>query len=806
MRARDLIEPGALLRGALFADLLRSSEVAVTPGTRFGVFRVVRELGRGGMGAVYLAERDDGEFTQQVALKIVARRDLALGNELFRRERQILAELRHPHIARLLDGGRQDDGTQWFAMELIDGLRIDAHCHQAALPRDRRLRLFLDVVDAVQFAHGRLLIHRDIKPANVLVDVDGRAKLLDFGIATLAGDAGARAYSPGWASPEQLHGEAVGPASDQYQLGLLLQALLCADRDLPPAALTGTVSPAQTHAAPRWLPMPRWVRRQLDAMVARACARDPAQRYGSVAEFGRDIQHLLERRPVAAVGGGAGYQLECLVRRQPGLALVTLLIVGAFITMAVAFNVRLTKERDLAQAEATRARLAEGQAAAEAKRLRAISEFLHDDVLGAANPERRPVGAPPLTVAAALEIAETGVTTRYADEPDMALETLYTIGAVYRVFGWHERSMATLTQALTQAERLPAPTPSSVRARAELAANWIERQNFPAAVTALTQALDHAAGLTAIGPEELLRWRFWLLDARSRQGAAAEVMDEYRALAREAEAALGPDNAISGLSLLRIARQPRARGLPGSMPAESLRALALLQATQGVHDSDTLQAQVEYGLSRCLAGSVEECLALVREAVRVQSLRFGVDNLNAMNFRADLGSALHRVGRAAEAVSVLRTVVQLREAALGAQSPQLLTALTNLAAAESGAGDMRAAGASIDRALAIAEANPSLPPALRVNVLRGKVDVLLAAGRWQQAQPWLDQAEPIAAALPENELRRLALSGSRARWLLASGEHQAGLQMLETAINQLRLQLPDDHPLLSPLLRARGEL
>ena len=109
-------------------------------------------------------------------------------------------------------------------------------------------------------------------------------------------------------------------------------------------------------------------------------------------------------------------------------------------------------------------------------------------------------------------------------------------------------------------------------------------------------------------------------------------------------------------------------------------------------------------------------------------------------------------------------------------------------------------------AVAIAKANPSLPPALRVNVLRGKVDVLLAAGRWQQAQPWLDQAEPIAAALPENELRRLALSGSRARWLLASGDRQAGLPMLDTAIDQLRLQLPDDHPLLAPLLQARGEL
>ncbi len=208
--ARALLEPGALLSGALFRDLVSRGGVstdALAPGTRLGAFRVVRELGRGGMGVVHLAERDDGAFAQQVALKCLVDRDSAASTELFLRERQILAGLRHPNIARLLDGGRADDGLLWFAMEWVEGERIDAHCARAGLGFEDRLRLWLGVAEAVQFAHARLLIHRDIKPGNVLVDADGQPRLLDFGIAALLGEGeGTRAYSPGHASPEQRAG------------------------------------------------------------------------------------------------------------------------------------------------------------------------------------------------------------------------------------------------------------------------------------------------------------------------------------------------------------------------------------------------------------------------------------------------------------------------------------------------------------------------------------------------------------------------------------------------------------------------
>ena len=165
-RAQSLLEPGHLLSGALFQDFLRSGGVdALAPGTRLGAFRVVRELGRGGMGVVHLAERDDGEFQQQVALKSMVDRDSAAGSELFRRERQILAGLHHPNIARLLDGGRADDGQLWFAMEWVDGVRIDDHCTRHALSFEARLKLWIEVADAVIIGTRMIQVIEDGDPA-----------------------------------------------------------------------------------------------------------------------------------------------------------------------------------------------------------------------------------------------------------------------------------------------------------------------------------------------------------------------------------------------------------------------------------------------------------------------------------------------------------------------------------------------------------------------------------------------------------------------------------------------------------------
>ncbi len=349
--AQRLLEPGALLQGALFRDLLGSREIALEPGKRLGVFRLIREIGRGGMGVVWLAERDDGEYSQQVAIKCIVDRGSERGVELFRRERQILAELGHPNIARLLDGGRGDDGLLWFAMELVEGVAIDRHAREGGLSLDARLRLFMAVIDAVSVAHARLVIHRDIKPGNVLVDADGRAKLLDFGIAALADDdAAARAYSPGWASPEQQAGGSVGTASDQYQLGLLFDAMLRRDE-----SSTAPRAAGMRHDPASWIEMPQYRQQELRAVLARACATATEARYQSVAELGRELERMLEKRPVSAMGRRFAYPLACAMRRRPGVFVATTAAVLLIVVLVSAFTWRLARERDTSRIEAARA-------------------------------------------------------------------------------------------------------------------------------------------------------------------------------------------------------------------------------------------------------------------------------------------------------------------------------------------------------------------------------------------------------------------------------------------------------------------
>ncbi|HET7845313.1 MAG TPA: serine/threonine-protein kinase, partial [Xanthomonadales bacterium] len=225
----SFLVPGGALTGPLFASLIEGDGEPVLPnGTPIGQYRIAGVIGRGGSGIVYRAERSDGAFAQSVALKIV--KPVPKLREHLRRERAILAQLGHPGIARLFDGGETREGEPWFAMELVSGRRIDHWCRANDAPWRTRLRLLGEVCDAVQYAHARLLVHRDIKPSNILVDEEGFARLLDFGISVALreprGDESTYGFTPEFASPEQLAGNEVTTASDVYQLGRLVQVLM----------------------------------------------------------------------------------------------------------------------------------------------------------------------------------------------------------------------------------------------------------------------------------------------------------------------------------------------------------------------------------------------------------------------------------------------------------------------------------------------------------------------------------------------------------------------------------------------------
>ncbi|MEI2457129.1 serine/threonine-protein kinase [Lysobacter firmicutimachus] len=368
----------------------------IGPGHRLGPYRVLERIGRGGMGEVFRAKRCDGAFEREVALKCIWG-GLAPLAERFQRERELLAQLQHPGIARLYDGGVAGDGRPWFAMELVRGAPITEWCDAREAALEQRAELLSQVCAAVDAAHRALIVHRDLKPANVLVDEDGRVKLLDFGIAKqLQPDAGEQAptlaMTPAWAAPEQRDGRPITTATDVYQLGRLLRALLigvpaatdiggprvaAAYRALrrrdPQAALRLAAARATTPAR-----LQARLRGDLDCIAARACAEEPAQRYRSAAALAEDLQRWLARRPVAVRGEDRLYRLRRLLRRQwPAFAAS-----AAGLALAVAGGVyhlqRLDRELVRTRTARDAATAAQGRAEAQRERAEATAEYFVD--------------------------------------------------------------------------------------------------------------------------------------------------------------------------------------------------------------------------------------------------------------------------------------------------------------------------------------------------------------------------------------------------------------------------------------------
>ncbi|MBI1382383.1 MAG: SUMF1/EgtB/PvdO family nonheme iron enzyme [Planctomycetaceae bacterium] len=330
---------------------------------RLGPYRLLEVAGHGGMGLVYRAERADGNFEQRVAVKML-RPGPTTANLLgrFHAERRVLARLEHPGIARIFDAGEDEFGAPWLAMEFVDGEPIDRWCDGRRLDLGARVQLFLEVLAAVEHAHEQLVVHRDLKPDNILVDANGRPRLLDFGIAkVLEEDPDAqlrtqwdeRALTPAYASPEQILGQLVGVRSDVYSLGVVLFELLCgcrpysADSDSrfalesaiataqirPPSSALRRSADAKSQAAARDATVDGLARRlsgDLDRIAMMALEREPSRRYTSAADLAADLRAWVEGRPVRARGNGAGYRLSKLVRRRPlESALVGALTLGA---------------------------------------------------------------------------------------------------------------------------------------------------------------------------------------------------------------------------------------------------------------------------------------------------------------------------------------------------------------------------------------------------------------------------------------------------------------------------------------------
>ena len=349
---------------AIPEDLFSEEIEEQVTGRRFGVYQVIREIGRGGLGAVYLAARVDDEYRKEVAIKLI-RRGLDTDDILqrFRTERQILAQLDHPNIARLIDGGTTDDGLPYFVMEYVKGEPITAYCEAHELKLSERLELFRKVCAAVTYAHQNLVVHRDLKPSNILVTEEGEPKLLDFGIAKLlsADDEmltqtapGLRAMTPDYASPEQIKGGKITTASDVYSLGVLLYEILTGQRPYRLKTRTAEeISRAITEQEPErpstsaaaastnrnsQIDIRKSLRGDLDNIVLMALRKEPERRYSSVAQFSADIRHHLEGRPVIAHKDTFKYRATKFIRRNTiamaAAALLLLTLIGGIVATA----------------------------------------------------------------------------------------------------------------------------------------------------------------------------------------------------------------------------------------------------------------------------------------------------------------------------------------------------------------------------------------------------------------------------------------------------------------------------------------
>ena len=391
-RAGDFLETPApdMAARAIAAEAVPASS-ASRAGQIVSHYRLLRMIGSGGMGTVWLAERCDGRFERKVAIKFIHFASFdANGSERFEREGAILGKLYHPQIAELVDAGLTSTGEPFLALEYVEGLPIDEHCDRNTLDIDSRIRLFLEVLSAVEYAHRNLIVHRDIKPTNVFIRNDGKVKLLDFGIAKVLADErsagsaawatleGGAALTPRFASPEQLTQGTITTATDIYSLGVLLYLLLTGQHpsgsglqspaqlikrivEEEPSRASGAVEAADTDAAVSRATTPEKLCRQLhgdlDRVIAKALKNDPAERYPSVLTFADDLRRYLEHKPILARPDSLGYRTAKFARRNRlavALAAVALIAVATGVTWIVIQNRRVRIERDIAFVQVAR--------------------------------------------------------------------------------------------------------------------------------------------------------------------------------------------------------------------------------------------------------------------------------------------------------------------------------------------------------------------------------------------------------------------------------------------------------------------
>jgi serine/threonine-protein kinase len=657
---RELLDADGTEEG-LLADLVAEAARRLEEpmeGGRVGPYQIIRELGRGGMGRVFLAERADGQFEQMVALKLVRRgMDTDQILQRFRQERQILARLQHPNIARLVDGGVTEDGQPFFALEYVDGEPIDQYCDEGNLNVDQRLTLFQEVCQALVYAHSNLVVHRDLKPDNILATADGRIRLLDFGIAKLmAEDSGGTAITrtglwvmtPAYASPEQVRGEHIGTASDVYSLGVILYELLtgvrpyemdsrsptevervvCSVQPEKPSTRVGkrTAGPqtSERDSGTRGADTNRLRRRlsgDLDVICLKALRKEPERRYGSVEALLEDVRRHQRGLPILARPDTISYRLAKGIGRHRVAVAAAALLVSLTSGLVTFYTMRLSAERDRAQVEAAKA----GEVVSFMRGLFEVSA--PSESLGET-----------ITARELLDEGARRIDEGLDGQPEVQAEMRQLIGTLYGDIGLAAKGIPLLTRAVEQyRELLGDESEETALAELDLASLYQDAGNVPAAEPLFRKGL--ATRVRLYGP-------FHPLVSEAREGLAywLEANGEYDAAGEEYRLALA--------------------GLRASLPPGDDRIVSLI---------------VKLGRYLRQRGDTESAEPLLRESLAAQRLKLGDFNLDVASTARNLASLLRDKGEYPEADSLFSEALATRRAILGESHAEVATTLNSYA-------------------------------------------------------------------------------------------------------------------------------
>jgi serine/threonine-protein kinase len=784
-------------------------------GDRVGRYRVIRKVGEGGMGAVYEAERADPGLRQRVALKLVrigfGDRDLL---DRFLVERQILARLEHPNIARLLDGGLTDEGLPYYAMEYVEGTRIDRYAEAGALGLRARLGLFQRVCAAVQYAHQNLIVHRDLKPDNILVTADGTPKLLDFGIAKLLpsvtpADAEARSdtrtaqrrLTPEYASPEQIRGEPIAPASDVYSLGVLLYVLLAGrspyrtEGDLPHELerIICEVEPERPSAVVSGAPrVARAIAGDLDTIVLKALRKDSALRYAMAGQLADDVGRYLDGLPVLARPDTLGYRARKFVRRHAGgvtaAALVLLSLVGG-LGVAVRQGRVAARERDRARGETAKSQQ--------------VAEFLVD-LFEASDPNvalGEQVGA--------LELLERG-TERLRDDgglreqPDVRATMLHVTGRVFQKLGRYDRAGDLATQALELRTTTIGPASVEVAETLTLLGNIAYDRGDPdAAEDFHRQALVLNQGLLDRTDPRLVASLKGLALAWQVQGKYHAADSVWTDLLQIERSRVGAPSAPLAEILHNLGWARASQGDYGAAEASFREALAMRRSlTSDVHPE---VAHTALGLASTLRGlgRLDEAEALVREALAIQTVVLGEGHPDLADVYLAMGGVLVSGGALDSAEASFRAGLSLLRAAVGEHDIRVGRILNDLGGVFERRGDLPGADSLYRHAWSVYGIQLGAEHPFTAIVLANVASVARQRGDLAAAERiYTDVLATLRSSLGAEHVETAGMTARLGYVKMERGDYGGAERLLDSALAALTRQLPANHARVVRTLEA----